>query len=68
MNFKDGICQFAWAVDGVSFQAFAETFQAREGRWMGAKVGLFAVSTHETGMKGYADFDWFRYSKYETGN
>jgi hypothetical protein len=25
-----------------------------------AKAGLFALSTQETGLKGYADFDWFR--------
>jgi hypothetical protein len=33
---------------------------ARPGRWIGAKVGLFAVRSGPTSENGYADFDWFR--------
>ena len=34
--------------------------RARPGRWIGAKVGLFAVRTTPGGEYGYADYDWFR--------
>lgn len=54
-----GKCQFAFSQDGEKFQNIGEPFQAREGRWIGAKVGLFTVSTHETGLKGFADYDFF---------
>ncbi|MBN1997930.1 glycoside hydrolase 43 family protein [candidate division KSB1 bacterium] len=57
---KDGMCRFAYGLDGQSFTALEQPFKAREGRWIGAKIGIFAVSAQETGLKGYADFDWFR--------
>jgi len=57
---KDGKCGFSYSTDGKTYIQIGELFQAREGRWIGAKVGLFAVSSQETGLKGYADFDWFR--------
>ena len=57
---NDGKCQFAYSENGTDFQDVGELFQAREGRWIGAKVGVFAVSARETGLKGFADFDWFR--------
>ncbi|HOY20907.1 MAG TPA: glycoside hydrolase, partial [Haliscomenobacter sp.] len=50
------ICQFFYSSDGVNFKTIGAPFTAREGKWVGAKVGLFS-----TGKKGtYADFDWFR--------
>lgn len=57
---KDGMCQFAYSTNGSDFTNVGGPFKVREGRWIGAKVGLFAISTQETGIKGYADFDWFR--------
>ena len=32
----------------------------RQGKWVGAKVGLFATGTGKSREYGYADFDWFR--------
>lgn len=50
------VCQFFYSLDGAKFTAIGAPFTAREGKWVGAKVGLF-----NTGKKGtYADFDWFR--------
>ena len=57
---KDGLCQFAYSQDGKKFIKIGKRFKVREGRWIGAKIGLFSVSSRETGLKGYADFDWFR--------
>lgn len=30
------------------------------GRWIGAKVGLFATRPDKTNDSGFADVDWFR--------
>ena len=57
---KDAKCQFSYSEDGKTFRKIGEPVNVRELKWIGAKVGIFAVSTKETGIKGYADFDWFR--------
>lgn len=60
---KGGKCFFSFSPDGVNFTAIGEVFTAREGKWIGAKVGLFAVGTAPTREMGYADVDWFRVQK-----
>ena len=57
---KGAQCQFSYSFDGNNFQNIDEQFQAREGRWIGAKVGLFCIRDSETNDSGFADFDWFR--------
>jgi beta-xylosidase len=57
---KDGKCQFAYATDNKNYKNIGKPFHVREGKWIGAKVGLFALTEQQTGMRGYADFDWFR--------
>lgn len=54
------ICHFSYSTDGVNFTPLGESFTARPGRWIGAKVGIFAVRTGRANEFGYADFDWFR--------
>ena len=51
------LCQFAYSLDGSHFSLAGETFHAVPGRWVGAKVGLFAASSGAAG--GRADFAWF---------
>jgi hypothetical protein len=58
-----------WSVVSViagqsRFSEIGKPFKAREGRWIGAKVGLFAVSFAQAETRGYADFDWFRFGPY----
>jgi beta-xylosidase len=60
---RGGICRFSFSTDGTRFTAIGEPFTAREGKWIGAKVGLFAVGTTPTREMGYADVDWFRVQK-----
>ncbi len=50
---------FSYSVDGQKFVAIGEPFQAKQGRWIGAKVGLFATGRGDRREFGYADFDWF---------
>jgi beta-xylosidase len=55
--------QFSYSTDGEHFQSVGEAFQAIEGRWIGAKIGLFATGVKDSGEVGYTDFDWFRFER-----
>ncbi|MCM3905103.1 MAG: hypothetical protein ND866_25700, partial [Pyrinomonadaceae bacterium] len=58
---EEALCHFSYSVDGKTFSPLGEPFSARQGRWIGAKVGIFAVGTGTATEMGYADFDWFRF-------
>ena len=60
---NNGLCRFSYSTDGAKFVALGEPFTPRQGRWIGAKVGIFAVGGAPTRETGYADFDWFRVSR-----
>ncbi|MFL6230710.1 MAG: glycoside hydrolase 43 family protein [Pyrinomonadaceae bacterium] len=57
---QGAVCNFSYSADGRSFSPVGESFKARAGRWIGAKVGIFAVGAGHPRENGYADFDWFR--------
>jgi beta-xylosidase len=57
---KNAKCRFSYSFDGNEFKNIDEPFTAREGRWIGAKVGLFCTRESQTNDSGFADFDWFR--------
>jgi len=57
------MCHFSYSIDGKTFIAFGKPFKARQGKWIGAKVGLFCLNPLKTGARGYADYDWFRIEK-----
>jgi hypothetical protein len=59
---KGAVCTFAYSLDGKKYTTVGETFTARQGKWIGAKVGLFCVTPNE-GNRGWADVDWFRMNK-----
>ena len=59
------LCSFSYSLDGKLFHALGMTFTAREGQWVGAKVGVFALGSTATTTSGYADFDWFRIERSE---
>ncbi|MDP0498813.1 MAG: family 43 glycosylhydrolase [Verrucomicrobiota bacterium JB022] len=50
-------CAFAYSVDGEAYQTLDSTFQAREGRWVGAKVGIFCTAPGAS--QAFAEFDSF---------
>ena len=52
--------RFSYSVDGASFIDVGAPFVAKPKRWIGAKVGLFALPTSPGGEFGYADFDAFK--------
>ena len=59
----DAKCQFSYSEDGNKFNKIGEPFKAQPGKWIGAKVGIFNVSTQEAKRGGYADVDYFKITK-----
>jgi len=57
---KDAVCTFSYSEDGITYKPIKQTFTAKPGTWIGAKVGLFCTSTTQSNDKGYVDIDWFR--------
>ena len=60
-----GKCSFLYSLDNKVFTLVGNEFTARQGKWIGAKVGLFAVKPYNSGNRGWVDVDWFRISKNE---
>ncbi len=56
----DAKVTFYYSTDGEKFKVFGESFQPSAGRWVGAKIGLFATGTKNSSDSSYADYDWFR--------
>ncbi len=63
MTVSDGLVNFAYSRDGKSFQPAGTAFKMREGKWIGAKMGLVAVEDNEKADCGLLDVDWFRVAK-----
>jgi beta-xylosidase len=55
-----GRCTFGFSGAAGEFTDMAEAFQAEAGKWVGARVGLYAVG-HDPGPYGHADFDYLRF-------
>jgi beta-xylosidase len=56
-------CRFSFSTDGTSFTSLGNAFKAREGKWIGAKVGFYALREGFINDAGSADIDWFRIEK-----
>lgn len=58
------MCHFSYSLNGRNFKPLGKPFRAREGQWIGAKVGMFctrpAIMANDG---GWADVDWFRITK-----
>lgn len=59
---KEAVCQFSYSVDGKKFTDVGTTFKARQGKWIGAKMGMFSVTPHGK-ERGWMDVDWFHVEK-----
>lgn len=60
---EGALCEFSYSEDGTSFITVGEKFQARPGKWVGAKLGLFFTRQNKTNDAGRVDVDWFRIGK-----
>ncbi len=55
---ENAVCAFSWSEDGKDWSAIGSPFHAKQGMWIGAKVGLFCVNPNVAATGGYADFDF----------
>ena len=58
---KGAVCKFSYSVDGRNFTSVGEPFTAREGRWIGAKLGFVFTRPGKFNDAGSVDIDWFRF-------
>ena len=49
------ICTFSYSRDGKDWEEIGSDFKAREGDWIGAKIGLFAISDIKKNDGGYVE-------------
>jgi beta-xylosidase len=59
---KGGICRFSYSLDGKKYMSAGTPFTARQGKWIGAKVGLFSTAPYGK-ERGWVDADWFHVEK-----
>ena len=55
-----GACRFAASFNSRDFVTLGSVFEARPGRWVGAKVGVFAATATGRPAEARAVFPWFR--------
>ncbi|GAA3745861.1 glycoside hydrolase 43 family protein [Flavobacterium ginsengisoli] len=60
---KGGMCSFFYSLDDKNYQKIGNEFKAKEGKWIGAKVGLFALGEEVKNDSGNVEVDWFRITK-----
>ena len=63
MTVANGKCRFAYSLDGKKFKNAGEEFKMREGKWIGAKIGLVCVEPDGNTDRGWVEADWFRITK-----
>jgi beta-xylosidase len=60
---KGGICNFFYSEDGKKYTAIGTDFTAKEGKWIGAKLGFLALRNGTINDAGSVRLDWFRVTK-----
>lgn len=60
---EGGVCRFSYSSDGIAFVTAGDPFQARQGRWIGAKLGYFALRDGVINDAGTVDIDWFNVTR-----
>jgi beta-xylosidase len=58
---QGGLCRFAFGARDGALTEIGTTFQAVPGRWIGGKIGLFALCQQALSTPAHADFDYFRF-------
>ena len=62
-NKHEAHVQFAYSEDGKRFHDCGDVFTMRQGKWVGAKVGILAAEKAGKKVRGWVDVDWFRITK-----
>ncbi|MBR4389119.1 MAG: glycoside hydrolase 43 family protein [Prevotella sp.] len=63
MVVDNGKCRFFYSLNGKTYKEAGTEFQMKEGKWIGAKIGLIAVEPAGNTNRGWVDVDWFRVTK-----
>lgn len=63
MTVGAGRVRMAYSTDGKRFHTVGTEFVMREGKWIGAKIGLVAQEPAGKTNRGWIDADWFRVEK-----
>ncbi|MEO8574197.1 MAG: glycoside hydrolase 43 family protein [Pyrinomonadaceae bacterium] len=58
-----GTYSFSFSVDGKAFTNLGVPFKAREGRWIGARLGFFYIRPGKFNDAGSADIDWIKFER-----
>jgi beta-xylosidase len=65
---KEGArCEFSFSIDGDNFQLIDFPFQAKDGGWSGAQLGIFCLNEGGEHSVGYADYHSFYIEAKEGG-
>lgn len=59
---RDYKCTFYYSTDGRRYHKCPGEFTAREGHWIGARVGFFSIMPKGRN-RGWMDIDWFRVTR-----
>ncbi len=57
---RDGTCSFSYSADDKKYARLGKDFKAKEGKWIGAKIGTFCTRPIQKNDGGRVDIDWFR--------
>ena len=60
---RGAVCSFSFSRDGKRFVPVGIQFKAREGRWIGAKIGFVYSRAGRTNDAGSVEIDWFRFER-----
>lgn len=56
-------CVFSYSEDGQNFNTIGTPFKAKEGKWIGAKLGFVALRENFTNDAGNMKIDWIRFNR-----
>jgi beta-xylosidase len=59
---ENGICTFYYSEEGTNYMRIGLPFQAKEGKWIGAKLGFVALREGITNDAGNLQIDWIRFN------
>lgn len=57
---KKAECKFSYSFDGENYIHIGDTYEAKKGLWVGAKIGLYSSAQPEAAETGFTDFEFFR--------
>jgi beta-xylosidase len=60
---QGGICTFFYSKNGADFKEIGNPFTAREGKWIGTKLGFVALRNGFINDAGNIKIDWIRFNK-----